>query len=391
MKAEYESIAAYEPEDFLPAIQRLVQDPSFFKVVESVCHSLLADKLPAEQVISVMSQLKNLDELDDKLTFPGLTMLSEHTGKGLLLRGQEHLFDNALFITNHRDIILDAAFLSVMVKEVLEKRFYMGVGTNLYVTPWIEDLVRLHLCFNIIRGGAPRELMAHSNLLSDYIHYLITEKHSSVWIAQREGRAKDSDDRTQPALLKMLTIAGDGTFIERIKALNITPVSLSYEYDPCDWLKAQEMQQKRDNPNYKKTPQDDYINMRTGIFGWKGRIIFTVTPCINNELNAIAAATSVRNEQVVLTAECIDRHIHKNYAIFANNKIAYDLLTDTPRFSADYTSTEKSDFIDYINGQIDKIEIENKDIPFLRSRLVEMYANPLRNQLALEENTSNKQ
>lgn len=385
MKEEYKSIAAYEQEDFRDAINRLVAEPSFLQLLETLCHYLLHDQMSAQQLAILMKQTQNIDDFDDKITFPALHSLADHTTRGMELQGKEHLTRNTLFITNHRDIILDAAFLSVLVKEVLGERFYMGVGTNLYVTPWIEDLVRLHKCFNIIRGGGPRELMAHSTLLSSYIHYLIVERHSSAWIAQREGRAKDSNDRTQAALLKMLTMAGEGSFIERLQQLHITPVALCYEYDPCDYLKAKEMQLKRDNADYKKTPEDDYLNMRTGIVGQKGKLVFTLTPCIDQELAAIGLETSIRNEQADKAAALIDKHIHSHYAIFTNNKIAYDLLFNDNRFKNDYTEEEKREFEKYLDGQIDKIDIPMRDDSFLRERLLEMYANPLRNKISATE------
>lgn len=385
MKAEYSDIAAYEPEDFKGVVSRLVEDSSFREMIDIVATQLFNGKMSGEQLKETFAHLNDVNEMDAVITFPGLKRLAELTSAGMELSGKEQLTTNALYITNHRDIILDAAFLSVMVKEEIGSRFYMGIGTNLYIAPWIEDLVRLHLCFNIIRGGSPRELLSHSTHLSDYIHYLLTERHASAWIAQREGRAKDSNDLTQPALLKMLTMSGEGSFIEKLRALNVTPVSLSYEYDPCDYLKAQEMQCKRDDAGFKKTPQDDYLNMRTGITGYKGRIRFALTPCINNELKDIEDATPIRNLQVELAAKLIDKHIHANYTIFPNNMVAYDLLEDSHRFRGEYTQEDKERFETYIARQIDKIELPKKDTAFLRERLLEMYANPLRNKLKATE------
>ena len=200
------------------------------------------------------------------------------------------------------------------------------------------------------------------------------KQQQCIWIAQREGRAKDSDDRTQSAILKMLTLAAEGDVIERLRSLNITPISLSYEYDPCDYLKAQEMQLKRDNPQYKKTPQDDYINMLTGIKGFKGQIVFTITPSINKELNEIANTTNVRNEQYELAAKLIDRHIHSAYQIFPTNCSALSLLENGKPLTL-----QDDQFLTYVNSRIDKINIPNKDYSFLLNRILTMYANPLIN------------
>ena len=167
------------------------------------------------------------------------------------------------FITNHRDIVLDSAFLDVMlVDNGYPTTVEIGIGDNLLIYPWIKRLVRMNKAFTVRRGLTAHEMMRSSQLMSSYIHYAVTQKKENIWLAQREGRAKDSSDHTQDAVLKMLAMGGD------LKELNIVPLTISYEYDPCDYLKAQEFQQKRDNPAFKKSRQDDLDNMRTGIFGY---------------------------------------------------------------------------------------------------------------------------
>ena len=179
----------------------------------------------------------------------------------------------------------------------------------------------------------------------------------------------------------MLNMFGNPSFIENLLKLNICPLSISYEYDPCDFLKAKEMQLRRDNSCYKKDSQDDLINMQTGVMGYKGHVVYEITGSINDELIKIANETSSRNEQITLVTELIDKRIHSNYNIFANNKIAYDTLKNGKHFSNEYTSTEKVNFEKYLSLQMAKIQIENKDESFLRTKLLEMYANPLINKL----------
>lgn len=261
----------------------------------------------------------------------------------------------AIFITNHRDICLDAAFLSVLLRCRYNIRPYIGIGNNLFGKWWIEPLARLNRVFVVIRGGKPHELRENAQLLSDYINHL-RARHKSIWIAQREGRAKDSNDLTQPSVLKMFTL-GTEDFISQLKALNICPVSISYEYDPCDYLKAAEMQLRRDNPHWHKTKRDDLKSMSTGIWGQKGRVVFRMTPSINPELDAIAAKTSQLHEQAQLVAEVIDRHIHAAYEIFERGE-AFD---------------------QYIESRIALIDIPNKDENFLREKLYEMYNYPVLN------------
>ncbi|PIF02694.1 MAG: hypothetical protein CR965_00280 [Paludibacter sp.] len=245
-------------------------------------------------------------------------------------------------------------------------------------------MVRVNKSFIVKRGLTPRETLASSKQLSAYIHYAIKEKGESVWIAQREGRAKNSDDRTQTSLLKMLSMSGESkSFIDSLKEINICPITITYEYDPCDFLKAKEFQQKRDNPEHKKTPQDDLINMQTGILGYKGQVVYNVSECINDELDKIKEQTDNKNEQVKLAVELIDKKIHANYEIFPINKWAYDKMYNTNLF-INTLSTEEVDKIEkYIKVQLEKVDLVNVDKDFLTEKIVEMYANPLKNKISV--------
>ena len=217
--------------------------------------------------------------------------------------------------------------------------------------------------------------------LSAYIRQDITEEHQSVWIAQREGRCKDSNDRTQESLLKMLAMSGKGMPHEVLMPLNICPVSISYEYDPCDYLKAKEFQQKRDNPNYKKSPADDLLNMQVGITGYKGRVMFRFTPSINPFLEELGQREKDKAAQFSAIAAEIDRRIHQNYELYSGNLVAYDLLLSVQRFANNYSAEEKAVFEQYIAGQMAKIDLPEKDEAFLYKKLLEMYANPVINHL----------
>ena len=168
------------------------------------------------------------------------------------------------FVSNHRDIVLDSAFLDVMLVDAdYPTTVEIGIGDNLLIYPWIKRLVRMNKAFTVRRGLTAHEMMRSSQLMSRYIHYAVTQKRENIWIAQREGRAKDSDDRTQESVLKMLAMGSEGTPADSLRELNIVPLTISYEFDPCDYLKAQEFQQKRDNPSFKKSRQDDLDNMKT--------------------------------------------------------------------------------------------------------------------------------
>ncbi|KAA6326442.1 hypothetical protein EZS27_024456, partial [termite gut metagenome] len=219
--------------------------------------------------------------------------------------------------------------------------------------------------------------------MSRYIHHTIGTKKQSIWIAQREGRAKDSDDRTQESVIKMLTMGETGEIIDRLIKLNITPISISYEYDSCDYLKACEYQQKRDNENYKKSTEEDLLNMKSGLFGYKGKVHFQVTGCINEELMQLDSSLSKPKLFTCISA-LIDRHIHRNYRLYPGNYVAYDMLNEVKRFTGQYTQEDYRKFESYIQKQLDKIDLPNKDIPFLREKILTMYANPLINYLSAQ-------
>ena len=240
---------------------------------------------------------------------------------------------------------------------------------------------RMNKAFTVRRGLTAHEMMRSSQLMSSYIHYAVNQKRENIWIAQREGRAKDSSDHTQDSVLKMLAMgstASDGTLADKLRDLNIVPLTISYEYDPCDYLKAQEFQQKRDTPAFKKSKQDDLDNMKTGIFGYKGRVHYQCGTPINqwiDELNSLP-----RNEFFAQLSLRIDREIHGGYRLYPCNYIAYDRL-EGEQYSQYYTEADVERFDKYLADQLAKIQIPNKDEEFLRERMLTMYANPVRNNM----------
>ena len=216
-------------------------------------------------------------------------------------------------------------------------------------------------------------------------HYAVTQKRENVWIAQREGRAKDSDDRTQESVLKMLAmgspVAG-GFPAGSLRDLNIVPLTISYEYDPCDYLKAQEFQQKRDNPAFRKSKQDDLDNMKTGIFGYKGRVHYHCGTPINTWIDELKGLS--RNEFFAAVSKRMDREIHAGYMLFPHNYIALDRLNVSHAYADHYSKADEQRFDQYLQGQLDKIQLPDKDVAFLMERMLTMYANPLRNYLSTQ-------
>jgi len=377
MEYDFEEIRCYRNDEVHAALERLCDEKQFMKVMSTI-YPLLPKEVIKQRLMSFQTNYA----FQRDMVNPFLQYLEANMTLGIKLNGLEKIDEatSYLYISNHRDIILDSAFLCGKFIENKMDTVEIAIGDNLLIYPWIEDLVRVNKSFIVKRGLGARQMLESSKRLSTYIAKTIREKQS-IWIAQREGRAKDSNDRTQESLLKMLNMYGEGSFIENLIDLNICPLSISYEYDPCDFLKAKEMQLRRDNSCFKKDPQDDLINMQTGVMGYKGNVVYEITGAINVELKKIGNETSSRNEQITLVTELIDRRIHANYNIFANNKIAYDLLRDGKHFTNEYTSTEKTNFEKYLALQMAKIQLENKDESFIRTKLLEMYANPLINKM----------
>ncbi|MDR0892613.1 MAG: 1-acyl-sn-glycerol-3-phosphate acyltransferase [Mediterranea sp.] len=375
---EFTDIRPYN-DDELPAIfEELIADPAFRRVVEGVLPGV-----PFEQLAQQMRQCRTKTEFQKTFCYGILHQLEDRHTQGVTL-DHSALPDKQqayLYLSNHRDITLDSGFLSVLLVEQGMDTVEIAIGDNLLIYPWIQKFVRVNKSFIVQRSLPMRQMLEASARMSRYIHYAIGQKNQSVWLAQREGRAKDANDRTQESVLKMLAMGGEGDIIDRLEQLHIAPLAISYEYDPCDYLKAREFQLKRDNEDYKKTMQDDLLNMQTGIFGEKGRVHFQPAPCLNSYL-ATLDRTLPKQELYAAIAAHIDRQIHQNYRLYPGNYVAHDLLYASTGQAAHYTPQEKQQFTDYLDRQLAKIDLPDKDEPFLRQKLLLMYANPLTNYLA---------
>ena len=375
---EFDEIRPYNDEELPQIFEELIADPAFQKAatdaIPNVPFELLAQKIRA---------CKSKLDFQETFCYGILWKIAADHTDGLTL-DHTALPDKSkayTYVSNHRDIILDSGFLSILLTDQGMDTVEIAIGDNLLVYPWIKKLVRVNKSFIVQRALTMRQMLESSARMSRYMHYTINEKKQSIWIAQREGRAKDSNDRTQDSVLKMLAMGGEGDLIDRLMEMNIAPLAISYEYDPCDFLKAQEFQLKRDIEGYKKTTQDDLISMQTGLFGYKGKVHFQTAPCINDKLEQLDRSLP-KQELFSGISACIDRRIHGNYRIYSGNYVAYDWLNNTSEFADHYTSEEKQRFVTYIEQQLGKIKIPNKDEDFLRGKLLLMYANPLVNYLA---------
>ena len=377
---KYDSIRPYEPEERPEVYERLIADEQFKAVVGKVF-----PQVPFEALAAKLKQCKTNLDFQIAFCYPFLKDLLSKASKGCDI--DISAIDNTrryTFVSNHRDIVLDSALLDVMLIEAdFKTTCEIAIGDNLLAAPWIENLVRVNKSFIVKRSAGIREMLVNSRTMAEYMHLVINDKHDNIWIAQREGRAKDSDDRTQESIVKMMAMGGEGTVTERLQQLHIVPVAISYEYDPCDWLKAQEFQLKRDVEGWKKTKADDVLSMQTGIMGYKGHIHYHCAPCIDDFLASLPEDTP-KADIFRIIAEHIDKGIHANYRLYANNYIAIDMLEGGNRMAEHYTPEDKAKFEMYLAGQLDKIVIPNKDEAFLKDCMLKMYANPAINKLRIK-------
>ena len=378
MREEFDEIRPYESEEMKQAFEELLNDRQFQLVLKGFAPWL--PKTVRNGLLRLaFTGVKTPLDFQKRFMKPVVKyIMRKHTDgcqfDDAALKGTR--FDERFtFVSNHRDIVLDSAFLDVLLVDAgYPTTVEIGIGANLLIYPWIKRLVRMNKAFTVRRGLSLRETLAASQLMSRYIHYAVTTKKENIWIAQREGRAKDSSDHTQDAVLKMLAMGGD------LKELNIVPLTISYEFDPCDYLKAQEFQQKRDNPAFKKSRQDDLDNMKTGIFGYKGRVVYRPAAPVNTWIDELSNLP--KTEWFKALAERMDHEIHSGYELYPCNYIALDELNGDHANAAHYTDADKKRFEQYLAGQMAKIQIPNKDELFLRERMLTMYANPVRNKLA---------
>ncbi len=374
---DFDDIRPFLPEE-LPAIyDKLLSDPDFLGVLAYVYKDV-----PQEQLAALMRTCKTNLDFQEKMVYPMLKHLVATAATSLTAnfdaidaeRDRQHTF-----VSNHRDIVLDSALLSVVLIEAGMNTVEIAIGDNLLIRPWIKDLVRVNKSFIVQRALTMREMLMASAKMSRYMHFCINEKHENIWIAQREGRAKDSDDRTQDSVLKMMAMGGD------LRSLNIVPLAITYEYDPCDYLKAQEFQNKRDIEGFKKSQQDDLDNMRIGIFGPKGKIHYHAAPCINEWLDTLPADLP-KTEYFRAVAQHIDTEIHRHYHLYPGNYVAADQILaekgEQPQFRDLYTAEQIQQFNAYVEKKLSMIQLAQPDVPFLRHCILTMYANPVFNHEA---------
>lgn len=375
-ESRFDEIRPFYDEEVNNALASIIDDPMMAAIM-----SFTFPKMSKEEWQAVLRNIQSIQEFQGQIVAQSLKRILEESSEGLTSSGFEKLDKNKayLYISNHRDIILDTSLLNLTLFNHGKILTASAIGDNLVRKSFLYTLARINRNFLVRRGLPPRELLQSSRLMSEYICELLTKENRSVWLAQREGRTKDGLDLTHPGVLKMLSIpASNGNIADYFRELNIVPISISYEYDPTDSLKIPELLANLKNEKYIKGENEDFNSLYNGLIGQKKHIHIHVGNPLNEELDIIAEIANP-NQQIKTLAQLIDRQIVGNYKLWASNYIAYDLLHHTDQYAAHYTSEEKNNFEERMNQRI------NSNDPQSLERFLSMYANPVNHKIEVLE------
>lgn len=374
--SKFDAIRPFYETEVNDAIQNVVHHP-MMKALMNFTFPDLPDDVWKEQLLRTHSTR----DFQCNFIYKSLQKVLEKTSDGLTTSGFEKLEKNTsyLYISNHRDILLDTSLLNACLFEHKLVMTASAIGDNLVKKSFLRTLARLNRNFLVQRGLSPREMLHSSKLLSEYISKLLQHENRSVWIAQREGRTKDGNDATNPGVLKMLAMASDEeNLMDYFKKIKIVPVSISYEYDPTDALKMPQLLAEAKQEIYIKEKNEDFTNLMSGVMGQKKRIHIHVGDVLDHELDLIKSQFDNSNKQIQALAQIIDESILRNYKLWPTNYIAYDILFKTNTYKHLYTENEKSLFERRLEMRIDHND------PLALQSFLAMYANPVVNKLKYE-------
>jgi hypothetical protein len=375
-KSEFDDIRPYYDREINAAVKRICLVPEFEQVARFVFPERSYD-----ETRDMLCDIQTSDDFQLKFMYPAVRKIVSQFSDGLTSSGFDDLDRNTpyLFISNHRDIVLDSAILQSLLVDHDMPRTEITFGSNLMINPFIIDFGKVNKMYKVHRGGTKIELLKNSIHLSKYIRFTIVEKQYSSWIAQRNGRTKDGHDKTEEALLKMINLSGPKDFTKSFTALNIIPLTISYEYEPCGTLKVNELYRSM-NSDYQKKPGEDLNSIMTGFIQPKGKIHLSAGKCVNAALSEFDNSLPV-NENINRLTVAIDRQIYHDYKLWKTNYIAYDIL-EKPAFAKEYTAEEKDAFLKFIEKEINLLE---GDKTVLMEMYLKMYANPVINFLRLNK------
>ena len=369
--SEFESISPYTDAEASEALGKLAEHPA----VGIASKNFFPQESP-EFLKNILKQIKTVDQFQEMVMSKFVQWVLDNKSTGFSYDGIENLDPNKTFLalSNHRDIILDPAITQLVLYKNGIPMTEIAVGDNLISNKEIEYLIRSNRMIKVIRGVSARELYLSSQMLSKYIRINITNQRRSIWLAQRQGRTKDGFDTTEQGLLKMLDMSGQGDFQQNFEELNITPMSISYEIEPCDILKAREIVISR-TQKYVKAEGEDFNSIMVGIMQPKGHIHLHIGKPLTSE-EVAAAADCDKNDRYQFIRNAVDKRVIEGYMLWPNNYIAYDILKQTDKYAAKYTQEQKAQFLGYMEHQLGTVEPEiNRDE--LREVFLGIYANPV--------------
>ena len=373
---KFDLIRPFYDAEINEGIRSSVNHP-MMKALMNFTFPTMADEIWKEQLLKTHS----IRDFQCNFIYQSIQKVLEKSSDGLTTSGFEKLEKNTayLFISNHRDIILDTSLLNAALFEHGLVMTASAIGDNLVKKAFLLTLSKLNRNFLVQRGLSPRELLQSSKLMSEYIGQLLLRENRSVWIAQREGRTKDGNDASHPGVLKMLAMAADEpNLMDYFKKIKVVPVSISYEYDPTDALKMPQLKAEANNEIYIKEKNEDFMTLLSGIMGQKKHIHIHVGDVLDSELDLIHSEFDNANKQIQALAQAIDDSILTSYKLWPTNYIAYDLLHGTNTYSNQYTDIEKAVFARRLEKRIDaQSEFEVQGI-------LAMYANPVVNKRKYE-------
>ena len=372
-RMDFEDIRPYTDAEFKEAYYRLMEDPRFQDALR-----LCLQNYGVEDFRKDMERYQTIEEVQVEFDKRFLDVFLSQSTKGVFLSGIENLEEEKtyMFIGNHRDITLDPALLQYYFFIEKKKTSRIAMGDNLFTTPLLGEIAKLNKMIKVKRGGTMREKLVNFQKLAAYIQYSLFEDKESVWIAQRDGRTKDGNDFTKQGLLKMITMGNDKHLLETIRKMNITPLTVSYEYESCDKMKARELALSENGP-YVKEPGEDFNSIKQGIFGQKGRVALTIGHPLADELDQVPENLN-NNDKLYYVCKLIDKQIYKNYVLYPNNYIAHDLMHQNQEYANHYTPEEKSKFEAYLQMQSQMSDVPEEK---MRTNLLKIYSTPVDNYM----------
>ncbi len=373
-ETEFDEIRPYYDSEVDGVIAKLLSESGFRKTVK-----YFFPNVPFEVTEKLLRNVHTIRDFQTQFIARLVNGLEKMYTAGVTFNGLENVPEGKgyLFVSNHRDIILDSAFLNTYLAQHGHQTSEIAIGSNLLIFPWITDLVKLNRTFVVKRNLSVKELMVSSMIQSKYIRHTIIDKKTSIWIAQREGRTKNGDDKTQGSVLKMFNMAASGDVLSSLAEMNIVPMTISYEYDPVDVYKVIEQYNKKIDPEFKKNKVDDVAGMRNGLTCKKGRVNITLGKPVSEEILKMPKAPN-KNIQYEEVAKFLDRKIYDGYVLYPINYVTADMLNGTKRFENFYTKDDEKNVRDYIEEQSKKF---TGDIELQKKMLMEIYANPVFNKI----------